>query len=926
MKSSTVLDWSHFAPPASWTQNGREYDGCCPVTGDGKTKAWTVPDDNVIGCRLCGDGSGKLTGSTFREHAAALGLIDDVHLSGGGSSWESWTWTAADGRTRLQYRAPHGKRWARTDPPNTPRPADLLYMPMAITDAPVVYCLEGASDADAVHTLGLPAIGRTNARPSAESLARLPRGALYLCWPDVDDDHAGYRQAITWYDAATAVGLRCEVIDPLALRPDAPAGYDASDWIAGLPDGTDAAGAAARLEAAAGGAVAARLRRTSGTPRTPAAATAPPAAPVIPADGLPIPRQWTGTLCDSEEDAAQAIRRTAAGRLAFVHKLGDWLTFGPRGWQPVHKTTLEEACADFARLNIGSSDKNGDLKMAPRSTGRKSVGRAITQLLEPMVGTELSDWDAAPNVIMMPDGVLLDVFTGARRPSAPADRIRRRVPVAPASEPEYTRSVFRRVIEHVIPAPDERAYLQRRLGAALVNAEGMDDLIWVYGPPGAGKGTLLHALAQTFGDYGKGVPVNELIKGVQHDSHPAWKARLAGARILFADDVRIGHELEDSTVNLLLGSQIVAHHMRQESFEFRLNAPLLVTSNGGPRQATSNVRRLKPIECGPQAETEDPTIRAAMSTPPERAACLRWLIVGAFQWKREGCPVPASIRARARDVAALAPVAQFTQEFAASARVTSGEVWTAWQQFVQSHGGGGLAKNQTALAALLKAHGWRPSKSNGIRYLTPPDPVSGSGRVGCPIDLHMCAGAPRASTTSNPTLPDPDTGERPGSIENTESTDLPPLALGTANGGGDHRPPPSTPPADDPAIPPPRQPEVPTMPDDPPAPPITPPDGDQPAPPADDGRGEFVGILRPNPTVTNRADCPRCFGSGQTATGAPCLDCQPLAVYLDRTRPLSADALAQATAYMDRLRATAAASNGNGTGPVKPPRMIATLV
>ena len=296
MKSSTALDWSNFAPPASWTQHGREHAGCCPVTSAGTTKSWAVPADNVIGCRLCGDGSGRLTGSAFREHAVALGLID-VHLGGGGS-WESWTWTAADGRERRQYRTPDGKKWARTDPPNTPRPAELLYLPAGVPNAPgPIYVTEGASDADAVIALGLPAVGRTNARPSADSLARLTRGAVHRIWPDVDDDHAGYRQAVTWYDAATAAGLRCEVIDPLALRPDAPAGFDARDWITGLPAGTDAAGAAARLETAAGDIEIIRAQIPT----------------MIAVDGFPAPIQMAlDTLTDDGLGAVAARLRTLA--------------------------------------------------------------------------------------------------------------------------------------------------------------------------------------------------------------------------------------------------------------------------------------------------------------------------------------------------------------------------------------------------------------------------------------------------------------------------------------------------------------------------------------------------------------------------------------------------------------------------------------
>ena len=249
-----IINWDTWRTgwPGS-KRAGQQIEGPCPVTGDGTNCCHVNLDTEAAGCRKCGDGAGKLTGDQLVAHAREAGAVDNG-IDLGGRRWPSWTWTAADGRKRRQYRAPDGKKWEKTDPPNTPRPGELIYLPAGIPDAPgPIYVTEGASDADAVHKLGLPVIGRTNARPSAESLARLPRGATYRVWPDVDDDHAGYRQAIAWYNAATAAGLRCEVIDPLALQPDAPAGYDARNWIDALPDGTDAAGAAARLETAAGG-------------------------------------------------------------------------------------------------------------------------------------------------------------------------------------------------------------------------------------------------------------------------------------------------------------------------------------------------------------------------------------------------------------------------------------------------------------------------------------------------------------------------------------------------------------------------------------------------------------------------------------------------------------------------------------------------
>ena len=263
----TSMNWAAFQPPLSWRRNSSgRYDGPCQITGEGRTKAWAVPDSNVIGCSIHGDGSGKLTGSAFREHAAALGLIDEVDFGPARRKSEpldTWTWTTAAGKRRKQFRWPcdcgrklecetcHGrgstKTWAKTNPRNVPPPRDLMYPPAGElpAGAGTIYICEGASDTDAVQAFGLSTIGRTNAVPSAESLKRLDKAALYRIWPDHDGDLAGIRQAVSWMDAATRAGLSVEVIDPLELRPDALSGFDARDWIAGLPAGTtpDAAGA-----------------------------------------------------------------------------------------------------------------------------------------------------------------------------------------------------------------------------------------------------------------------------------------------------------------------------------------------------------------------------------------------------------------------------------------------------------------------------------------------------------------------------------------------------------------------------------------------------------------------------------------------------------------------------------------------------------
>ena len=145
---------------------------------------------------------------------------------------ESWTWTTASGKKRDQYRFENGqKTWAKRRP-DSPTPADLLYVPSGIDldGVTAVYLTEGASDADALTARGTTSIGRPNATPSAESLGRLPKGARYAIFPDNDD--AGLRQARTWVGALRGAELDAALVDVEKLAPGAPPKFDARDWCA----------------------------------------------------------------------------------------------------------------------------------------------------------------------------------------------------------------------------------------------------------------------------------------------------------------------------------------------------------------------------------------------------------------------------------------------------------------------------------------------------------------------------------------------------------------------------------------------------------------------------------------------------------------------------------------------------------------------
>ena len=249
------------------------------------------------------------------------------------------------------------------------------------------------------------------------------------------------------------------------------------------------------------------------------------------------------------------------------------------------------------------------------------------------------------------------------------------------------------------------------MGAALMNIEGLDDAIWLFGAPGCGKGVTVEALFAAFGSYAASVPAGELTAGARAGGgHLQWKHRLRGCRLMLLDDAP-DCNLDPSAIKQLLGSVVTANAMRKGSVDFRIHAPLVVTANQPPSLTAADAavqRRLKPIECGPsipEAE-QDETVRAGMRQPRELAAVICWLVAGAQGYTDGKCPVPISIRGRALAVMEEAPMTEFAQQFAQGSWVASSFVWEKWCSFYATRNTRPGGK-KTLTVRLVSNYGWQ---------------------------------------------------------------------------------------------------------------------------------------------------------------------------------------------------------------------------
>ena len=546
-----------------------------------------------------------------------------------------------------------------------------------------------------------------------------------------------------------------------------------------------------------------------GAPATVPISPAPAAVAAGALAGI-VPHEFV-RLCDSERQIADLIADSAAGRLACILEESAWFAWGAApGWRPVDTEALQAAVTLAGRGNLGHVNIKGETSMRPATGGRAATAAGVLRILAGLPGilTHAADWDADPALVGLPNGEILNLTTGERRQPQREDRIRRRLGAMPATDAEYSRSRFAAVLNHCIPDQDARTFLARRLGAALQNAEGLDHLIALNGPGGSGKGSILAAIRAVFGEYESGVPTAEILTGGRR-SHSAWKARLAGCRLLTVDDLPVGRDLDTAVIKELVGGRLNGvQHMGAEFFDLILHAPILTAGNAPPSvpgMDSGTERRLVPIQCGPPVTNPDPAFRESMRTVTERGAALRWLINGGVEYRAAGCAIPAAAREAAAEVGRDSPIGEFTADWVSrhgAERRPIGEIYTAWQAFMQSSGRPPGGKNR--LSGELVAAGWERVRVQGVRLLAPPAPI---GKLGAASAASAATTYPMPRRSQNG-----DHDDRLGSGTEVrhlaalaEPDDLPAGALDGFEGAA----PPLTGPAENPDSPPPAPPAEP---------------------------------------------------------------------------------------------------------------------
>jgi len=349
----------------------------------------------------------------------------------------------------------------------------------------------------------------------------------------------------------------------------------------------------------------------------------------------------------TEAGNAQRIHRTFSANVAWVHELKQWLVFQNGKWQA---TTHEQVIALAARVmqgllidasNAADPTKVGTLLAHVRkSLSRNSLNAAVDLLKsQPSVEIHAAQLDANDMQLGTVTGQVIDLRTGLVRNQTPGDYITKSVACAHDSEAiSPTWLIF---LDSVFQGDADRIdYLQRWAGYALTGSTTSQQFLFMFGLGANGKTVLVNTLLQLWGSYGlQSQPEAFMAKGSTEGATPLL-ARLAGARLVIANETEDGQRLAESTVKQLTGSDtIVARPMYGQPFEFVPKFKLTMVGNHKPTIRGDDHGIWRRVHLLPFSRTfapheQDPDL--AHKLRHELPGILNWALQGCRAWQREG--------------------------------------------------------------------------------------------------------------------------------------------------------------------------------------------------------------------------------------------------------------------------------------------------
>lgn len=345
-----------------------------------------------------------------------------------------------------------------------------------------------------------------------------------------------------------------------------------------------------------------------------------------------------------------------AGRLLWVEKRRVWLEWTGRVWAEISEERLLEGASValqavyLSRLRgVSSAEKRKRLLGRYKEACQPAPLSEAFKFLRGKPGFFISaaDLDKDPWKFNVLNGVL-DLRKSTLELHDPADHFTKLAPVTydPAARGER----WERFLARILPDPDVRRYVQRKLGKAMVGEPLEESLdIW-WGEGANGKTTFSQVMIGVFGDYAKRA-ASGLLVASKHKEHPTELADLIGSRLVFSVEIDRGERLAEALVKELTGGdKKKARYLYRDYEQFDQTFDIVLIVNHPPVIEGTDLGIWRRIHIIPFAEIipreeqrpQPELVRELLADAP---AILKWLLEGLRDFLQDPVWVPDTVLA-----------------------------------------------------------------------------------------------------------------------------------------------------------------------------------------------------------------------------------------------------------------------------------------
>lgn len=230
---------------------------------------------------------------------------------------------------------------------------------------------------------------------------------------------------------------------------------------------------------------------------------------------------------------------------------------------------------------------------------------------------------------------------------------------------------WERFLEDLLPDPAVRAYLQRLLGYTLTGEADLKAIVIMWGLSNCGKGQLINALMEVFGDLGASVTEQTLLVNKSAGAATPGLQKLRGSRLVTGSETSPDAKLDEALLKRLAGGgdRIDSRGLWQDEESWIPQFTMFIATNFPPKLNSDDDaiwNRVKPIHFaqvfGKDGRPEIPNIGRKI-VAEEGPGILNWIIDGLKSYREIGLAQPEAISDGVKAYQADSdPVARFINE------------------------------------------------------------------------------------------------------------------------------------------------------------------------------------------------------------------------------------------------------------------------